>query len=930
LGSELAGEPVRNATLERGWEWLQTPGDWEKVSGGLVEAYDGYAWYRFVVDVPEGWRGGRVHLDLGRIWDSDETFLNGKMVGSTGNPEVARSGHNQERKYELPPDALRFGAPNLFAVRVFNARDRGGIHRGPLSLTSRHGRIELNGRFQFRFGDDTTWAQWPAAPDSSEGRAFAETLRREAGLGFGKFIPSRPLPGTTDLELEGDLASYLVEGVDRFLLRKTEEAVVRRGAYWKRDVSSHAAYDASVAPLRQRLARIIGAQDSRRRFEALEYVATTQQGARIGSGRGFEAFAVRWPVVGEIYGEGLLLVPDVENVVADIVALPDADQTPEMLVGLVDGVAPESQYARHLAESGCRVVIPTLIHRAATHRGIPDREFLYRSAFEMGRHLIGYEVQKVLAVVDAFALERGAAPVPMGVLGWGEGGLIALHAAALDTRIRAACVSGYFDSRQSVWQEPVYRNVFGLLERFGDAELASLVAPRALVVEAAAGPEVVVPSGGRAGPGRLTTPKLSVVKAELARVRSWTDALDPKPALELVVSGKDGSGPFGSKPALDLFLKQLAPNAGLSVAGISASRPKHLRSKFDPDARQARARHGIDRYSQALLTEGPFVRKKFLARLDTTSPEKYAETAEPYRDYFYEEIIGRFDDPLLEPRPRTRQVYDDDGFKGYEVVLDVFPDVIAYGILLVPKDCEEGDRRPVVVCQHGLEGRPSDVADPTIHHHNYWQFAAQLARRGFVTFAPQNLYIFRDRFRTLQRKANPLQKTLFSVIVPQHQQIVDWLATLPFVDPERIAFYGLSYGGKAAMRIPPLVEQYCLSICSADFNEWVDKNASTTNPRSYVFMGEYEIFEFDLGNTFNYMEMAALIAPRPFMVERGHFDGVADDPTVAFEFAKVRNLYAARLKIPGRCQIEWFDGPHTINGRGTFRFLHRHLKWPRR
>ena len=43
--------------------------------------------------------------------------------------------------------------------------------------------------------------------------------------------------------------------------------------------------------------------------------------------------------------------------------------------------------------------------------------------------------------------------------------------------------------------------------------------------------------------------------------------------------------------------------------------------------------------------------------------------------------------------------------------MDVFPDVIAYGILLLPKDIKPGEKRPVVVCQHGLEGRPQDVAD---------------------------------------------------------------------------------------------------------------------------------------------------------------------------------------------------------------------------
>ena len=134
------------------------------------------------------------------------------------------------------------------------------------------------------------------------------------------------------------------------------------------------------------------------------------------------------------------------------------------------------------------------------------------------------------------------------------------------------------------------------------------------------------------------------------------------------------------------------------------------------------------------------------------------------------------------------------------------------------------------------------------------------------------------------------------------------------------------------MRIPPLVPEYVLSICSADFNEWVAKNAATAGSigrYSYVWTGEYEIFEWDLGSTFNYAEMAALIAPRPFMVERGHFDGVAPDEAVFHEFGKVEFLYAARLGIGDLCELETFAGPHTINGKGTFDFLHKHLQWPK-
>jgi cephalosporin-C deacetylase-like acetyl esterase len=286
--------------------------------------------------------------------------------------------------------------------------------------------------------------------------------------------------------------------------------------------------------------------------------------------------------------------------------------------------------------------------------------------------------------------------------------------------------------------------------------------------------------------------------------------------------------------------------------------------------------------------------------------------------------------PAVPLNPRSRFIKGTDRWIAHEVILDVWKDVFAWGYLLLPKDLKAGERRPVVVCQHGLEGLPEDVINPdpsSAAWPSYKAFAAQLADRGFVVFAPHNPYRGGDAFRGLQRKLNPLGRTLFSVIVPQHERMLDWLTTQPFVDPARIGFYGLSYGGKSAMRIPALEDRYVLSICSADFNEWVRKNVRVDSVESYLYTGEYEIFEWDLGHTFNYAEMAALIAPRPFMVERGHKDNVAPDEWVAYEYSKVRRLYA-QLGIPERTAIEFFDGPHTINGQGTFEFLQRHLRWP--
>jgi hypothetical protein len=322
--------------------------------------------------------------------------------------------------------------------------------------------------------------------------------------------------------------------------------------------------------------------------------------------------------------------------------------------------------------------------------------------------------------------------------------------------------------------------------------------------------------------------------------------------------------------------------------------------------------------------------ESFWKTIRSKTAADWTAEARPRRTNMWNELIGRAPAASVPANPRSRKIYNEEKWTGYDVMLDVHPDVFAWGVLLLPKDLKPGERRPVVVCQHGLEGVPADTitADPKAGGFSaYKAFAARLAERGFVVFAPHNPYRGQYAFRVLQRKANPLGLSLFSVILAQHERILDWLGEQPFVDPKRIGFYGLSYGGKTAMRVPALLDRYCLSICSADFNEWATKCATTDSTYSYLYTVELDMYEFDLGHTYSYAEMAALIAPRPFMVERGHDDGVAPDEWVAHEFARVRRFYN-KIGIGDRAEIEFFNGPHTINGQGTFKFLHRHLDWP--
>jgi len=75
-------------------------------------------------------------------------------------------------------------------------------------------------------------------------------------LAFAAEAPDRasdapPLPGTRPLRMTGDIASQLVEGVDRFLLKEIDKSVERRSRHWQRDTSSPENYQASIEPHRR-------------------------------------------------------------------------------------------------------------------------------------------------------------------------------------------------------------------------------------------------------------------------------------------------------------------------------------------------------------------------------------------------------------------------------------------------------------------------------------------------------------------------------------------------------------------------------------------------------------------------------------------------------------------------------------------------------
>jgi cephalosporin-C deacetylase-like acetyl esterase len=288
------------------------------------------------------------------------------------------------------------------------------------------------------------------------------------------------------------------------------------------------------------------------------------------------------------------------------------------------------------------------------------------------------------------------------------------------------------------------------------------------------------------------------------------------------------------------------------------------------------------------------------------------------------DTIGHYPPATGSLEPKSVPVYDEPDFRGYRVSVRVYDGVHAYGILLVPKNMKPGERRPVVFTQHGLGGKPEDalgVVEDARANAVYSRFGRELVRRGYIVFAPMISVQTAANRNTLVRRAQLVGLTPVGIEIKKAARVLDYLETLPFVDKDRFAFYGLSYGGFTAIWTGPAEPRFKVVICSGYFNDWNLKTTDLTVGTSFLFHKDtLDMNNFDMLNKFNHSTLAALVPPRAFMVEIGSRDGIVMEPRrfVDDELARVTDLYA-RLGVPEKGRIARFDGATGSTARKRIR-----------
>ncbi|MBN1927258.1 MAG: hypothetical protein JW798_15600 [Prolixibacteraceae bacterium] len=105
------------------WDNMPVASLWETLPGW--EVFDGIAWFRKKINLPDDFNTDAAVLSLAKIDDSDVVWINGKKVGETYNL------YNVYREYQVPEGILKPGE-NILVIRVEDYLGGGGFH-GELS-----------------------------------------------------------------------------------------------------------------------------------------------------------------------------------------------------------------------------------------------------------------------------------------------------------------------------------------------------------------------------------------------------------------------------------------------------------------------------------------------------------------------------------------------------------------------------------------------------------------------------------------------------------------------------------------------------------------------------------------------------------------------------------------------------------------------------
>jgi dienelactone hydrolase len=291
-----------------------------------------------------------------------------------------------------------------------------------------------------------------------------------------------------------------------------------------------------------------------------------------------------------------------------------------------------------------------------------------------------------------------------------------------------------------------------------------------------------------------------------------------------------------------------------------------------------------------------------------------------------QEVMGPLPDAARKVPPDLR-VIETEEFEGYtrrkiDFVVEKGDRLPAY--LLLPRGVK--GRAPAVLCLHQTvkigKGSPAGIGDrPTLF------YAVELARRGYVTLAPDYPYFG-------ESKADPYALGYASATMKgiwNHMRCVDLLQSMDEVDGQRIGCIGHSLGGHNTLFVAAFDERIKAAVSSCGFTSFAKYyGGDLTGWSSDKYMPRIaKVYGKDPKRMpFDFPDVLSAIAPRAVFVSAPVRDA-------NFEVSGVRDCIAAarpvfeRLGAKENLEVIYPEGAHEFSDearRAAYTFLDKQLK----
>lgn len=271
-------------------------------------------------------------------------------------------------------------------------------------------------------------------------------------------------------------AAYLGE-LEALLSRRQASADAIRQRFFQPDTSSEEAYAASTRGYREQFKQMLGWPLTETRPEQPpavreEFVASDDLGR----------ITRMWiKTLPGLHLYGMLFSPHEERKYPLVIAQHGGHGTPELCSGLY-GSSNYNDMTRRVLRRGAVVFAPQLLLWREDFGPPIDRGGVDARLKQLGGSITALEIYQLQRCLDALALRPEVDPARIGMVGLSYGGFYTLFTAAVEPRIRAALSSCFFNERSRyAWPDWTWKDA-GL--SFFDAEIAGLVCPRALYIEA--------------------------------------------------------------------------------------------------------------------------------------------------------------------------------------------------------------------------------------------------------------------------------------------------------------------------------------------------------------------------------------------------------------------------------------------------------------